>query len=162
MSLPPSTTAPSETDSCPASIRNVEDFPQPVIDHYPETPEYFESDYTLPEAMGFGELKAYLRELQASGQQAPELGVELYKKIAFPALSLVMALVALPFSFRLGRRGALYGVGLGVVLGIVFYALFALFSTLGEIGALAPIVAVWSPHVLFALFSGYLLLGVRS
>lgn len=139
-----------------------EKFAEPVVVDYPETPEYFESEFKLPEAMSYPELDDYLKTLRASGQTAPDLEVELQKKIAFPLVSLIMALVALPFSFRLGRRGALYGIGLGVVLGIVYFGLFAFFSTLGETGALPPSVAVWSPNIAFALCSLYLFLGLET
>ncbi len=137
-------------------------FDEPVIDDYPETPAYFESELKLPEAMSYGELASYIDEVEASGQQVPELRVELHKKIAFPVVCFVMALVALPFSFQFGRRGALYGVGVGVVLGMAFFGVFAFFSTLGEAGALPPLAAVWAPNVAFALCSVYLFLGVKT
>ena len=137
-------------------------FEEPVIDYYPENPNYFESEFKRPDTMTYGELKSYIEEVTASGQLAPELEVELYKKISFPAISLVMALVALPFSFRLGRQGTLYGIGIGVVLGMVFFAIFAISSTLGETGALPPLLAVWTPSILFCILSSYLLLGVRT
>jgi lipopolysaccharide export system permease protein len=73
-----------------------------------------------------------------------------------------MSLVALPFAFRLGRQGALYGIGVSLVLGIAFMAIYAFFTKLGEAGALPPQVAVWSPAAVFALLSGYLFLGVRT
>ncbi len=137
-------------------------FPEPVVLDFPEKPAYFESELKVPTAMTYGELKRYIQEIRDSGQTAPDLEVELAKKVSFPSVSLIMALVALPFSFRLGRRGALYGIGLAVVLGIVFFGLLALFTTLGETAALPPTVAVWTPNVLFALLSLYLFLGVRS
>jgi lipopolysaccharide export LptBFGC system permease protein LptF len=73
-----------------------------------------------------------------------------------------MAVVALPFAFRLGRRGALYGIGIALALGIVFYAVIAIFRTLGEAGVLPTEVAAWGPSVLFATGSMYLFLGVRT
>jgi LPS export ABC transporter permease LptG len=137
-------------------------FDQPVIDYYPETPDYFESEYKLPDAMTYSELKDYVTEIEASGQSVPDLEVELHKKISIPFASIVMALVALPFAFRMGRRGTLYGVAVGLVLGMVFFAMMAFSSTLGETGALPPLVAVWTPNVAFLMLSLYLLLGVRS
>lgn len=137
-------------------------FQEPKIVRYPETPAYFDSEIRPPEQMRYGELKDYIEELKASGQAVPELQVELQKKIALPVTSLIMALVALPFAFRLGRQGALYGIGISIVLGIAFLAVFAFFSTLGEAGVLPPAVAVWSPGTVFAFLSGYLFLGVRT
>ncbi len=137
-------------------------FDIPVIDAYPETPDYFESEFRLPTTMAYGELKAYIAEIEASGRKAPEMEIELFKKHSFPAVSLVMALVALPFAFRLGRKGALYGAGFGVVLGMAFFGVYAFFSTLGETGTLPPMLAVWSPNIAFALYAVYLFLGVES
>jgi lipopolysaccharide export LptBFGC system permease protein LptF len=39
---------------------------------------------------------------------------------------------------------------------------FAFFSTLGTVGALPPLVAVWGPSLIFAALSVYLFLGVRT
>ena len=77
---------------------------EPVPVSYPETPSYFESDVRAPEQMAFRELSDYIEELEARGQRVPELEVQLYNKIAFPVVSLVMAVVALPFAFRLLQR----------------------------------------------------------
>jgi len=137
-------------------------FQGPRIVDYPEKPSFFEAEQRQPDQMSYGELHSYIRELRRSGEADPTLVVDLYNKIAFPLISLVMALVALPFAFRLGRRGALYGIGVGVVLGMIFLAVYAFFSTLGTTGALPPIVAVWSPNVIFALLSLYLFLGLRT
>jgi LPS export ABC transporter permease LptF/LPS export ABC transporter permease LptG len=137
-------------------------FKEPKIVRYPETPDYFDSEIRPPEQMRYGELKDYIQELKESGQSVPELQVQLEDKIALPVASLIMALVALPFAFRLGHQGALYGIGLSIGLGIVFMAVFAFFTKLGEAGALPPVVAVWSPAAIFALFSSYLFLGVRT
>jgi lipopolysaccharide export system permease protein len=145
-----------------AQVTGYQKFPQPILVDYPETPDYFESEIKRPEQMTYGELSDYVGELQRSGQSVPELEVDLHSKLAFPVVSFVMGMVALPFAFRIGKRGALYGLGMAVVLGIVFLGIFAFFKTMGEAGALPPLVAVWSPSLLFALFSGYLFLGVRT
>jgi LPS export ABC transporter permease LptF/LPS export ABC transporter permease LptG len=139
-----------------------EKFDEPRIVHYPETPSYFDSEIRPPDQMGYRELKEYIEEMNESGQPEPELLVSLYEKVAYPVISLVMALVALPFAFRLGRQGALYGIGLSVILGFVFMAIFAFFTKLGEAGALPALVAVWSPGTVFAILSVYLFLGVRT
>jgi LPS export ABC transporter permease LptF/LPS export ABC transporter permease LptG len=137
-------------------------FTESKIVRYPETPDYFESEIRPPEQMRYSELKDYIQELRESGQPVPELQVRLENKVAFPVVSLVMALVALPFAFRLGRQGALYGLGVSVVLGMVFLGIFAFFTTLGEAGALPPAVAVWSPSAVFSILSVYLFLGVKT
>ena len=137
-------------------------FDVPKIVNYPETPSYFDSEIRPPEQMRYSELKEYIGELKESGQAVPELQVELYNKIAFPVISLIMALVGLPFAFRLGRQGALYGIGFSVVLGMIFLGVYAFFTKMGEAGALPAAAAVWSPGAVFAILSVYLFLGVRT
>lgn len=145
-----------------ASVVAYERFPAEAIARFPERPDYFDSEILPPEQMSYVELVRYVDELERGGQAVPELRIQLLNKVAYPTLSLVMALVALPFAFRLGRQGALYGVGLSIVLGMIFLAIYAMFTTFGETGALPPVVAVWSPNVVFSLASVYLFLGVRT
>ncbi|MEA2692579.1 MAG: lipopolysaccharide export system permease protein lptG [Acidobacteriota bacterium] len=137
-------------------------FQGPRVVRYPETPSYFNSEIRPPKQMRYGELKRYIQELADSGQAVPDLEVELQNKIAYPVISLIMAIVALPFAFRLGRQGALYGVGLSIVLGMVFLIVFSFFTQLGKVGALPAAVAVWSPGAVFGILSAYLFLGVRT
>ncbi|MEM1206687.1 MAG: LptF/LptG family permease, partial [Acidobacteriota bacterium] len=137
-------------------------FDEPLKYRVQEPPEYFEGGLTPPEEMSFVELRDYIHGLEAAGQNVPELHVALQNKLAYPAISLVMALVAMPFAFRLGRRGALYGIGLALVMGIVLFVVLGAFEALGENAILPPAVAIWSPSAIFAIFSLYLFLGVRS
>lgn len=144
------------------SSRDYRSFDEPVLVDYPEGPDYFQSEEKRPLAMTAAELRRYIGEIKASGKAVPELEVELVNKLGYPLINLVMGMVALPFSFRLGRKGALYGIGLGVVLGMVFLSVFALSRTLGETGALPPHLAVWAPSGLFALLATYLFLDVET
>lgn len=139
-----------------------ETFEDARISDYRESPDYFSTEVRPPDQMSYPELQDYIAELEHRGQAVPELKVQLYNKIAFPVISLVMALVALPFAFRMGRQGALYSVGLSIVLGMVFMAVYVIFSTLGQASLLPPIVAVWSPSVVFATLALYLFLGVKT
>ncbi len=138
------------------------EFDEPMSYHLGESLEYFRGGLRKPEEMHYRELQEYIRDLRSSGQEVPQLEVALHNKIAYPAISLVMALVALPFAFRLGRQGALYGIGLSLVLGVILMIFLSTFAALGENNILPPIVAVWSPSAIFAVFSLYLFLGVRT
>ncbi len=135
---------------------------RPVRVDLPEEPAYFQAEEPRPIQMTYGQLRRHVTNLRKSGQHRPELEVALQHKLAYPFGTVVMAIVALPFAFRLERRGALYGLGIAIVLGMVFMAVFALFKTLGDVGVFPAVVAVWSPAVLFILLASYLFLGVRS
>ena len=137
-------------------------FPSVVEVDLEEAPSFFAEEPRRPEQMTYRELAAFADELRESGRPQPKYEVALHNKLAFPVGSIVMALVGFPFAFRLERRGALYGLGVSIALGLVFILVFAFFTTLGEVAALPAAVAVWSPSVLFSLLAAYLFLGVRS
>lgn len=134
-----------------------------VLETLPEPPEFFRGAARLPEQMSFHQLRDYISDLKEFGNQdtAP-LEVEMHNKLAYPALAFVMTLVALPFAFRLGRQGALYGIGLSLVLGMVLLLFLSFFKAMGNAAMLPPVVAMWSPSVIFSIFALYLFLGVRT
>ncbi len=138
-------------------------FEDPRSAQFPETPDYFEDEERHPAEMTLGELRRTVSNLERGGQPDPVFRAHLHRKIAYPAGCLAMALVALPFSFRVGRQGgALYGVGLALGLAIAFIVLDSIFSTLGETGTLPAVLAAWAPTILFSTLAVYLFLGVRS
>ena len=115
-----------------------------------------------PEEMRFRELERLTSRLHAGGFATAGLETALQSKIAQPALLPVMALLATPFAFRVGKRGTLAGIGLGLSLGIVALVAGAFATKLGEAGALPPALAAWAPNVLFGLAAAYFLLRMRS
>ncbi len=127
-----------------------------------EPPEFFGTEVKLAEQMNRAELRRHVDQLVAAGTDVSELRMQLHHRTAMPFVNLVMALVALPFAFRLGRQGALYGIGIAIVLGLVYYMVIGIFTTLGQSDTLPPLIAAWSPNVLFAVLALYLFLGVRT
>ena len=73
-----------------------------------------------------------------------------------------MTLIAVPFAVTTGRRGALYGIGVGIVLAMVYWTANNLFAAVGSAGILAPALAAWAPNLLFGAGAAYLLLTVRT
>ena len=109
-----------------------------------------------------GQLRAYIQELRASGYNVLEHEVGLQRKIAFPFVTLVMTLIAVPFAVTTGRRGAMYGIGVGIVLALVYWTMLSVFAALGEGGMIGPILAAWAPNLIFGAAAAYLLLTVRT
>ena len=73
-----------------------------------------------------------------------------------------MTLLAVPFAVTTGRRGALYGIGVGIVLAIVYWTANNLFGLVGAAGLLTPLLAAWAPNLLFGAGAAYLILTVRT
>jgi LPS export ABC transporter permease LptG len=135
---------------------------RPLALQYAETPDDFATDVRTPEQMTYAELRRYIAILRDSGYEADALAVRLYEKASWPAVSLVMALIAMPFAFRMGRHGALYGIALALILGIVYWMIYAVFTKFGEVGNLPPILSAWAANILFAIAAVYLFLHVET
>ena len=63
-----------------------------------EPPSYFRKEVRQSQEMNYEELSRYIRDLQQSGFDVVRLRVQLQKKIAFPLITLVMAVLAVPFA----------------------------------------------------------------
>ena len=127
-----------------------------------DPPEYFKKEVRTASQMNYPELSLYIDDLQKSGFDVSGLTVDLYRKLSFPFVSVIMAIIAIPFAFTTGRRGAFYGIGIAIVLGIAYWAAFELFDKLGGINRLSPLIAAWFPNLIFGFGGLWLLLKVRT
>jgi LPS export ABC transporter permease LptG/LPS export ABC transporter permease LptF len=127
-----------------------------------DPPAYFKKEVREADQMNYTELEQYVADLQRSGIDVSGLMVALYRKLSFPLVSLIMALIGIPFSFKTGRRGAFYGVGLCLAVGIVYWLTFQLFERLGGINQLSPAVAAWFPNLIFGASGLWLMLRVKT
>jgi LPS export ABC transporter permease LptG len=116
----------------------------------------------LPDQMNLIELGKQISTLRDSGYDIRRLKVAFYAKLAQPFTPLVMVLLGLPFAFQVGRRGSLYGIGVALLLVIVYWATFAVFNALGFETVLPPFLAAWGPNILYGLLGSYLLLYIKT
>jgi lipopolysaccharide export LptBFGC system permease protein LptF len=73
-----------------------------------------------------------------------------------------MALIAVPFGFLVGRRGAMTGIGVSIGIALAYWGTGILFEKLGDVNLLPPSMAAWSPNAVFSLAGLYLLSRLRS
>jgi LPS export ABC transporter permease LptG/LPS export ABC transporter permease LptF len=123
-----------------------------------EEPIYFNKESRQSSEMNFAELQRYIQDLSQSGFDTMRLRVQLNRKLAYPLITLVMAILAVPFSLSMGKRGSLTGVAVAIGVAIAYWVIAAAFEAMGEINILPAMMAAWSPDLLFALAGGYLLL----
>jgi LPS export ABC transporter permease LptG/LPS export ABC transporter permease LptF len=127
-----------------------------------EPAEYFQTQAPEPDRMNFAQLRSYIEELKASGYTVTEHEVALQRKFAFPLVTIVMTLIAVPFAVTTGKRGAMYGIGVGIVLALVYWTGISVFAAFGASGLMPPGLAAWAPNLLFGASAAYLLLTVRT
>jgi LPS export ABC transporter permease LptG/LPS export ABC transporter permease LptF len=123
-----------------------------------EQPQYFKKEVRLSTEMSFEELSAYIRDLRQSGFDTMRLRVQLNRKLAYPIITLVMAVLAVPFALSMGKRGSLAGIGVAIGVAIAYFVVSGTFEAMGDVNLLPAFLAAWSPDVIFALAGGYLLL----
>jgi lipopolysaccharide export LptBFGC system permease protein LptF len=71
-------------------------------------------------------------------------------------------LLAIPFAILVGSRGAIGGIALGVAIGICYWAIAALLEAMGGIGQLPPMLAAWSPDLVFFFLGIYFFLKMPT
>ena len=104
--------------------------------------------------MSFNELWDYVRRLKTSGYKAVRYEVDLHEKVAFPFASLLMVLIATPFSLRQVRSGgAARGIALALLITAIYWALSSGGRALGLSGAIPPLQAAWLANVVFAIIA---------
>lgn len=132
---------------------SVETFPE-----ISEQPQYFKKEALQSQEMSFSELQRYIRDLRQSGFETKQLAVQLNTKIAYPIVTLVMAVLAIPFALTMGKRGSLTGIATAIGLAIAYWVVSLTFQQLGNVNFLPTLLAAWSPDLLFGLAGAYLLL----
>jgi lipopolysaccharide export LptBFGC system permease protein LptF len=127
-----------------------------------EAPAYFKTEDTEADLMSVAQLRRSVKELAATGANVVPQQVDLQRKLAFPFVTFVMTLLAVPFGVTTGRRGALYGIGLGIVIALSYWFLMSVFVAIGKAGLLPPVLAAWTPNIIVSAAAIYLLLTAKT
>jgi len=133
--------------------------------NFPEKSSYFQREMFQPKEsakLTYIQLKSYINYLNKSGYNATELLVELYKKISFPLSCLVVALLGVPFSFFMGKKGAFFGITASIAIAMSYWGIYSIFEQMGAYGLLIPLLAAWAPNILFGAAGLALLFTIRT
>ncbi len=145
-------TAGSATDRVIDTVRSAEIDP----------PTYFKKEERTADELSFADLETHIDAIEGLGLDGTSLRVGLHRKISYPAMCLVMAFVGLPFSMFVGKRGALFGVGIALFLAAFYQVGFVFSEALGRYGYLPPILAAWAPNLAFVGLGSLLVLSLDT
>jgi LPS export ABC transporter permease LptG len=140
------------------SISSYQPFTVSTFPEIHELPGYFKKEDRQSQEMSYSELSIYIDDLKQSGFAITPLLVQLYRKLAYPAITLIMAIMAIPFALVAGKRGSVAGLGTAIGVAICYWVIAAIFENLGDVNGLPAVLAAWSPDLLFFLAGSYLLL----
>jgi lipopolysaccharide export LptBFGC system permease protein LptF len=112
--------------------------------------------------MSFRELRKYIQELDERNFDTVRFKVNLHYKISFPFVCLIMTLLGIPFAFSLGKKGTLVGIGLSILIAMVYWLAIGAFQGLGYANYLSAFLSAWGPNLIFGLIGLYLLFTLRT
>jgi LPS export ABC transporter permease LptF/LPS export ABC transporter permease LptG len=127
-----------------------------------EPKSYFLQEWKEPSQMTYPELRGYLSEIREMGFDATRFEVDMNAKISFPFVSLIMTLLGIPFAFSMGKKGTLVGIGLSIVIAMVYWGAIGVSRSLGYVHFMAPFLAAWAPNLIFGLIGTYLVFRLRT
>ena len=107
-----------------------------------------------PDTMSMRDLDRYVSHLKKNNQQTEHYEVAFWKKAFYPLATLVMLALSMPFAYMNARSGGLaIKMFIGVMIGIVFYAMNNLFSYLGVLNTWSPVIVCLVPTVSMLLIA---------
>jgi LPS export ABC transporter permease LptF/LPS export ABC transporter permease LptG len=140
-------------DFADGAVSRYDRFDATALPELNEPPSYFNREVVQATQMNWRDLRRYIRGLRLAGFDVSFLSVEWHRKFAYPFIAPISMLLAIPFAILVGARGAVGGIALGIGIGVVYWAVAALLQAMGGVGQLPPLLAGWSPDLIF-LFLG--------
>jgi len=127
-----------------------------------DPPTYFKKEERTADELSFTDLQTHIESIEGLGLDGTPLRLGLYHKLSYPAMCIVMAFVGLPFSMFVGKRGALFGVGIALGLAAFYQVGFVFSEALGKYGYLPPMLAAWAPNLMFVGLGALLVLSLDT
>jgi LPS export ABC transporter permease LptF/LPS export ABC transporter permease LptG len=143
-------------------IMRYERFSATALPELREPPSYFNREIRQAFQLSWRELRRYINDLHRAGFDVSNLTVQWHVKIAFPLIAPISMLLAIPFAFLVGTRGAIGGVAIGLTIGIAYWTLARLLDAMGGVGQLPPFLAGWSPDLIFFFLGLYFYLKMPT
>lgn len=157
------------------SMRGVTDYrfnetEVPEISRYPvlplpigDRPEDFYDVKTEPQTMSYRQLRRFIKEQARNGISITGYLADLNGKLAFPFISFIVTLIALPFALKPARSGSLAASFVaGLVIGFAYYAVDSFSIAMGRAEIWPPILAAWMANLLMGFVGLVLALGTES
>lgn len=128
-----------------------------------KTPDDFSSTEHEAEELSYSELRDISRQLEKAGLNNSKYVVDMHSKLAQPLVSLIMALLGIPFALQKSRNINLgLGISVCIMIGMAFFVTQSTLIAFGYAEILPPLLAAWAADVIFLLLSIFLILSTRE
>lgn len=115
-----------------------------------EPPSVFKIVEKNPEEMSYKELQRYITRLKRNGHDVKRYMVDLYSKVSFPFINVIMVLAAFSVGLRYSKtKNVSKGIFSGISLGILYWFFHSIAVSLGYSEIFPPLFAAWFSNLLF-------------
>jgi lipopolysaccharide export system permease protein len=130
---------------------------QTMLINYNFKPQDLRGDEYFKDRLPTPDLNAYIeKEKMRGSEMVSTLLVERYNRDAIPASVVILTIIAAVLSSRRIRGGSGFHLGIGVIISVL-YILCSRFSIVfAEKGNFTPLLAAWTPNIIFGALAFYL------
>ena len=110
-----------------------------------------------PKEMAVGELVRQLGNSQKRTKEHNEMMIELLEKFSIPLAVFLMGIIGVPLGAQLRARGRSAGIGVSLLVFLMYYMCLAGMKSICENGTIPPTIGIWIPDVFLLVSCIYLL-----
>lgn len=128
-----------------------------------QKPEDFYDVERDSSSMSFSRLKKFIKEQAHNGVAISGYYADLYEKLSFPFISMILVLVAFPFMVRPARTSALASnFFFGLIFCFIYYVIHSTSLAFGRAELIPPLLSAWTANILMLIIGFVLTLGAES
>ena len=127
----------------------------------------FEFDQLTPveymaETLNYTELEKFIeQETRRGSGNINRYKVVAYKRWSLPVSAYILTIIAVAVSSMKRRGGMGVNLAVGITLAFIFIFMDKVFGTIAEQSDFSPLIAVWTPNILFGTLAIYLLFNAK-
>jgi lipopolysaccharide export system permease protein len=116
----------------------------------------------IAETLPLNELNKFIEKEKSRGSSNINTYlVVLYKKYSIPVSAFILTIIAVSVSSMKRRGGMGMNLAIGIILAFTFVFLDKVFGVLAEASTAPPLLAVWTPNIIFGILAIYLLRNAK-
>ena len=129
----------------------------------PEHVDDFTAVQKPVDTLSYLEMRAFVAKLRESGHEVGKYLVQLYSRLSFPLVHVIMVLVGIPFALASPRSGGrAMGIAVAIVIAVGYWMLHSVALAFARADLLPPALAAWTANVVFAGLGTALFLNART
>lgn len=126
-----------------------------------EKPTDFLTPPKRPITMGFFEYQKYITQLKKRGKDITTHQVDLYFRLTFPFMNLIVILIGFPLAGKVRNIGFIIGFAVALFISFIYWGFMQVVKAFGHVGMISPWVASSIPNLIFILGGSILLWKFR-